>query len=223
MSRYDASQLVENQYEPGSRGQVLKNLLGIKAKRAMDRAEAEALGRATDALIKTYDAQHRFTADDICTMHRQWLGKIYPWAGSYRRVNLGIDGLQFASAVYIPRLMEGLGQGPLRRHTPCRPASVSVVANALAEVHTELILIHPFREGNGRVARLLATLMALQAGLPSLDFRSVKGRKRQQYFAAVRAGLDRNYEPMTAMFSEVIGRTLTGPAKQGSDRKDGRS
>ena len=31
-----------------------------------------------------------------------------------------------------------------------------VVAEALAVVHAELILIHPFREGNGRVARLLA-------------------------------------------------------------------
>ena len=214
MSRYDASQLVENQYEPGSRSQVLKNLRGITNKREMDRAEAEALGRATDTLIKTYDAQHRFTADDIRAMHRQWLGKIYPWAGSYRRVNVGIGGLQFASAVHIPRLIEGLEQGSLRQHTPCHPASVSVVANALAAVHTELILIHPFREGNGRVARLLATLMALQARLPSLDFSSVKGRKRQQYFAAVRAGLDRNYRPMTEMFSEVIERTLSGPAKR---------
>ncbi len=34
------------------------------------------------------------------------------------------------------------------------------------EVHEELVLIHPFREGNGRVARLLSTLMAFQAGLP---------------------------------------------------------
>ena len=39
-----------------------------------------------------------------------------------------------------------------------------------AAVHAEPILIHPFREGNGRCARLLATLMGLQAGLPALDF-----------------------------------------------------
>ena len=180
----------------------------------MDRAEGEALGHATDTLIKTYDARHRFTADDVCVMHRQWLGNIYPWAGNYRRVNLGIGGLQFAVAAHIPRLMEELERGPLRRHTPCRPASVSVVAKALAQVHTELILIHPFREGNGRVARLLATLVALQAGLPSPDFSAVQGRKRQEYFAAVRAGLDRNYRPMTKVFSEVIERTLTGSAKR---------
>ena len=29
-----------------------------------------------------------------------------------------------------------------------------------------------------------------------------------KYFAAIRAGMDRNYEPMAKMFSAVIGRTL---------------
>ena len=72
----------------------------------------------------------------------------------------------------------------------------------------ELVLIHPFREGNGRVARLLAVFMGLQADLPPLFFDRLSVPKRQQYFAAVRAGLDREYEPMAKMFSAVIQRTL---------------
>lgn len=106
MSRYDTAQLVENQYEPGSRGRVLRNLLGLKSQRAMDRVEAEALERATDALIKTYDAAHRFTVGDVCAMHKTWLGRVYSWAGRYRRVNLGIGRFQFASATHIPQLTE---------------------------------------------------------------------------------------------------------------------
>lgn len=83
------------------------------------------------------------------------------------------------------------------------------VVKALAVVHTELILIHPFRKGNGRVARLLANLMAAQAGLPFLDFTGIiKGRKRQEYFAAIRVALDRNYKSMEKIFSDVIERTL---------------
>ena len=38
-SRYDTSVLPEAQFEPGSRGRVLKNLLGRKRKRDMDEAE----------------------------------------------------------------------------------------------------------------------------------------------------------------------------------------
>jgi cell filamentation protein len=37
--RYDASDLEEAQFEPGSRGRVLKNLLGIKSQREMDWVE----------------------------------------------------------------------------------------------------------------------------------------------------------------------------------------
>jgi len=71
--------------------------------------------------------------------------------------------------------MAELERGALRKHTPCREANDADVARALAEVHAELILVHPFREGNGRLARLLALLMALQAGLQPLDFSPLSG------------------------------------------------
>ncbi len=38
--RYDTAAFPEAQFEQGSRGRVLKNLLGIKRKREMDKAEA---------------------------------------------------------------------------------------------------------------------------------------------------------------------------------------
>lgn len=104
--------------------------------------------------------------------------------------------------------MTELERRPLRQYTPCSFASPNKAAEALAVVHTELVLVHPFREGNGRVARMLAVLMALQAGLPPLDFSGIRGKKRQQYFAAVKAGLNGNYSPMEAIFSDVIDRTL---------------
>lgn len=68
----------------------------------------------------------------------------------------------------------------------------------------ELVLIHPFREGNGRLSRLLSQLMALQAGLPLLNFSSIKGKQREAYFAAVRAGIGRDYAPMTEVFRKVV-------------------
>lgn len=99
-------------------------------------------------------------------------------------------------------------KGPLHQFTPCRLPSREEVVRAIALVHTELMLIHPFREGNGRVGRVLAILMALQAGLPPLDFGRITGRKRQEYFEAVRAGMDRGYKPMENVFNDVIRRTL---------------
>jgi cell filamentation protein len=206
--RYDVSELVEAQFEPGSRRRVLKNLLGIKRKREMDGVEAREQLRALHELIRIYGKNHRFTAADICQIHKIWLMNIYPWAGKYRQVNVAKDNFMFAAANQIPRLMEELETGPLREFTPCYFDAVERTARGLAVVHTELVLIHPFRDGNGRVARLLATLMALQGGLPPLDFSVLKGWKRKEYFTAIRIGLDRDYKAMEAIFSDVILKTV---------------
>jgi len=207
--RYDASGLPEAQFEPGSNGQVLKNRLGITSKQDMDDTEARALEKTMDALVRTYGEAHRFTAADLCEWHRTWLGDIYEWAGRYRQVNVSKDDFPFAAATHIPSLMDQFEHDVLWRCTPCNFADRMAVTRALAETHVELVLIHPFRDGNGRLVRVLCTLMALQAGLPLLDFSVVAGEKKQQYFSAVRAGLEKNYAPMERLFGEIIERSLS--------------
>jgi cell filamentation protein len=202
--RYDASDLPEAQFEPGSDGQVLKNRLGIASKSDMDTVEARALERAMDMLVRTYGESHRFTASDIRECHRIWLGDIYDWAGQYRRVNVSKDGFPFAAAAQVPSLMDQFEREVLSRCTPCRFTDRAKVVSAMAEAHVELVLIHPFRDGNGRVARMLASLMALQAGLPLLDFSLIAGTSKSAYIAAIQAGLDRRYMPMARVLEDVI-------------------
>ena len=103
--------------------------------------------------------------------------------------------------------MEQFEKGPLRIHTPCRFEDKEKVVAALAHVHTELVLIHPFREGNGRLSRMLAILMALQANLPPLDFSIIAGKRRQEYFTAIQMGMDYEYKRMEEMFSDVVARS----------------
>jgi len=211
--KYDTTGPVEAQFEPGSRGRVLKNLLGIMKKREMDAAETAEHGRIFAELLAHFGPAHRFSAHDICTMHKAWLGAIYSWAGQYRNVNVSKGGFSFAAAQHIPSLMHEFEKSILREQTPCSFASMDEIAHAIAVVHVELLLIHPFREGNGRLARVLAIFMGLQAGLPPLDFQDIKGKRKQEYFAAVRAGLGRNYVPMEKIFMAVIAKTLKEAGK----------
>lgn len=208
--RYDVSGLTEAQFEPGSDGLVLRNLLGITSPAEMDAVEANALIEAMDRLVRMYDAEHRFTAGDICKFHRVWLGGIYAWAGEYRQVNVSKGNFMFAAAGRIQALMAEFERDVLASCTPCNFGTTDESVSALAVAHVELVLIHPFREGNGRISRVLSTLMALQAGLPLLDFGTIAGEKKESYFAAVRTGLDRNYRPMERIFSEVIERSVAG-------------
>jgi cell filamentation protein len=205
--RYDTSGIAEAEFEPGSGRRVLKNLIGVKRKREMDQIEARELLRAHEEIVAYYDRDHQFSSHDICRMHKIWLGPIYPWAGQYRKVNLTRDNFTFAAATQIPTLMRDLEEGPLSTYTPCVFKSTDDIVTAISTVHVELVLVHPFREGNGRLARLVATLMALQGGLPPLDFGGIRGQVKQEYFLAVRTGLDRDYRPMEKIISAVISRT----------------
>lgn len=201
--RYDVSALPEGQFQPGSRGKVLRNKLDITSKAEMDRLEAMALEKAFDVFLHTYDKGHRFTASDICGMHRTWLGDIYEWAGQYRTVNMSKGDFPFAGAAQIPRLMEEFQRDVLFRQTPCVYADRERVLQALAQVHVEFVLIHPFREGNGRLARMVTSLMALQSGR-RIVFDSIKGQRKNDYFASVQVGLKRNYKAMECLFDGLL-------------------
>lgn len=206
ISRYDAKG-IEAEFAPGSRGRVLKNRLGIRLVGDMQQAESDALVAVTRWAVGRFDNAHRFSADDLCELHRQWLGGIYEWAGLYRNVNMAKGGFMFAAAPQIPRLMEEFERNELAAETPCAAMDTARLAQALARTHAELVIIHPFREGNGRCARLLAYLMALQAGLPTLDFDLLAGRGKKAYIAAIHAAYSGNYAPLEERFAAVIDRT----------------
>lgn len=202
-NRYDVSNLPEGQFQPGSRGKVLRNKLGITSKAEMDRVEALALERAVDGFLSMFNKNHRFTSADICSMHRSWLGEIYEWAGKYRTVNMSKGDFPFAASGEIPRLMDDFERDVLQRHTPCLFKDRARVLQALAEVHVELVLIHPFREGNGRLARVVTSMMALQAGR-RIQFQAIRGQKKRDYFVCVQVGLDRNYVALETMFDDLL-------------------
>ena len=60
---------LEAEFEPGSRGRVLRNRPGITSLRALQRRESEALLTATQRVIDEVAVDHRFTAADVCRMH----------------------------------------------------------------------------------------------------------------------------------------------------------
>ena len=211
ISRYNTPKVPETEFQPGSRRQVLRNLLGITSKLEMDKAEYQALLRVQEAYVEKIDAESRFTASLICRMHRDWLGRIYTWAGHYRTVELQKGAFRWPPAFRVAENMATLEHDLLARQTPCRPGPLPEVARRIAEVHAELLLIHPFREGNGRLARWLAELMSLQAGFPLPDY-GFTGRgsteRQDTYLAAVTRGYAQDYAALTAFFAGAITRRL---------------
>ena len=212
LSRYSTEGLIENEYEPG--GNVLKNKLGIRKVKEMGKVEGEVFLKTQRHFYNLFseDPPPHITADLIKEIHRHWLGGIYEWAGNYRRVNLEKEGIKFPLAMLqgapnIPRLMKEFERDILRKYTPCpKGDELSNVARAIAIVHGEFEIIHPFREGNGRVGRLIADLMALQAGYPPLIF-DIGGKPQNKtiYFDAMKeVFIHKNYEPLAMIAENAI-------------------
>ncbi len=207
--RYQTPTGVEAQYQPGSRQRVLLNIKGITRKRDMDEAEFTSLADIQEVYLQTIEQDTRFTAKLICKMHKDWLGGLYAWAGQYRTVELAKAGFSWPPAIRVEQNMAAFEAGLLATKTPCVSGDENRILNDVAEVHAELLLIHPFREGNGRLARWLSELMLLQAGLPMPLYRFTgKGSvaEREQYLTAVKRGYLTDYEPLVAFFAEAISR-----------------
>ena len=198
----------DEDFEPDSNNEVLKNYLGIKSSDEIAALEEQELKRTELELLKIFDANYQFTAEDIWNIHELWLGDIYPSAGKYRTVTMSKDGFPFAGAQYIETAMNEFEKRYLAKYTPCHYSDIDELAVALSIVHVELIVIHPFREGNGRTARLLADLMTMQSNSPPLNFsvidqtNSEKGFK--EYISAIHAGVNGNYLPINKIFKTLL-------------------
>jgi cell filamentation protein len=122
------------------------------------------------------------------------------------------DGFPFASPLRIESSMLEFERQYLAKYTPCHYTNLNELANALGIVHVELIVIHPFREGNGRTARLLADLMAMQANKPPLNFTNIDQTKNEkgfhQYIMAIHAGVSGNYEPIKEIFRTLLEQSM---------------
>src|SRR3989337_4233520 len=101
--RFKTAHLIEDQYERGSNNQVLKNKLGITNPDEMDKSEKKEQLHAMDELTDLFNRDYRFTASDICKMHKMWLGNIYEWAGKYRQGEGRKGGLSFSLSYQISK------------------------------------------------------------------------------------------------------------------------
>ena len=198
-----AVQGTQGEYQPGSADRVLANKLGLQSPEDMDELELELLQRLYEDVLIEHLPQRTLTADDLKTWHRRWLGNVFAWAGQERSVNMGKQGFMFAASSQIPRLLAQFERSCLARWTPCHGLATDTLVEAIAITHVEFILIHPFREGNGRLSRLLADVMAVQSGREPLDYSSWNADKAA-YIQAIHQGLQMDYAPMQRLVAQAL-------------------
>ena len=140
-----------------------------------------ALGHA-----KAYDymftliGKRGITEQDILAMHGMLEGGMETGtAGKYRTTAVFVTGTMFAfpSAGEVPALMRTLFEQTMPGLTSLHPVVQS------ARIHKEIVTIHPFSDGNGRVARLAMNTVLIQHGYMPVQIYPVI---RQEYIDSLR-------------------------------------
>ncbi|MBA3587517.1 MAG: Fic family protein [Chloroflexi bacterium] len=97
---------------------------------------------------------------------------------------------------------------------PSRHLDVAAIVRLCANAHGEWIRIHPFANGNGRTARILANWLAVRYGLP--PFVRIKPRPDDFLFAGAAALSMRGQHHATeALFISLLGQALVEASGEG--------
>ncbi|MDZ5712845.1 Fic/DOC family protein [Jeotgalibacillus haloalkalitolerans] len=126
------------------------NLLGVTDEEALMEAEAVTFSlRAAEFVRKQYKVSS-FDIQSFKDLHRHFFQDIYPFAGQFRTVQLMKGNTRFCQAQfldsYAARIFEALAAEK-------DWTSLEHAAERLAYFKSELNMLHPFREGNGRTIR----------------------------------------------------------------------
>lgn len=135
---------------------VLDRYGRIPSKAEIYDLETELLFIARTRLLEDVDAA-RLSLDDILTtsflvhLHEMLFSGIWTWAGALRRtgLNIGVDPHTISTELHTA--FGNLGYQASEMLLTARQLGVAV--------HAELVRIHPFSDGNGRVTRLMADLV----------------------------------------------------------------
>lgn len=139
---------------------VLVNKLNIKDKSTLQKFEAKItaaklLALRQKGIIGNFDAKH------LNQIHTYLFEDIYPFAGKYRNENIAKGVFRFAEWEYIEPELNRLLNG-LKEENYLAGLSREALAERLAYYLSELNVLHPYREGNGRTIREFLRELALK-------------------------------------------------------------
>lgn len=151
------------------------------------------------AFNKTY----KITEDDIKNLHKMAMDRIIATAGSYKEHDdLAVRGAGFTPPPFyeIPKQMKELVHLINNNPDELRPIEHA------AQVHYDFVWIHPFEDGNGRIARLLMNLLLVRNYYP---FTVIKQVEKPKYLRTLKEmDTKGNFESFLIFVARSVEQTL---------------
>ncbi len=173
-------------------------------KRARDAAELEAIDRAYEKHVhrarrKAADGTW-LTEEFIRRVHLDMFGEIWDWAGKYRtgNVNMGVDWHK------VPEQVKVLCGDFVFWNSP--KASMPILEIA-ARLQNRLTKVHPFKNGNGRHARLMTDIFFRSRKNPLPQWPQIQRMERgddvrKRYIKSMKSADQENYRELIQFIKE---------------------
>ena len=139
---------------------TLINKLEIKDQATLQKYEARITAAKLLAL-RQKGITGNFDKNHFINIHKYIFEDIYPFAGKFRTENIAKGYFRFAEWEYIEEELDKLLL-KLKNEDYLKEKSKEELAKALSYYMSELNVLHPFREGNGRTIREFIRQLALK-------------------------------------------------------------
>jgi len=152
---------------------VLEEGVTIGGKPLKDHIEARNDAEAFDLMMELVSSKKKFSQEIIQQIHEFVMEGIVKNPGQYRTENVRITGAKINPPSYLKiiKLMDEYIQN-------IEKLKLQTIKKA-AFIHHEFVRIHPFIDGNGRVARLLTNFYLMKKGYPPIV---IQKEDRKKYY-----------------------------------------
>ncbi|MCK5542676.1 MAG: Fic family protein [Desulfobacterales bacterium] len=175
---------------------VLREGLTISGKPLKDHEEVVGHAKAIDLIYNLVENQNSFTEKELFSLHKAVQTKevvdVYkPIGGWKKEPNSTIAVVEDKQVVFeyappgdVPLLMENWFELYREIDQSLKLNDRKSALAAYVQLHVSFVRIHPFFDGNGRLARLIANIPVLKSGLPPII---IPREQRKQYIDALSA------------------------------------
>lgn len=150
---------------PGT--QVLVNKFGIHDRQQLNTIEREI--SIVKAAVLTKRITGDFSLEYLKSIHRYLFEDIYDWAGQIRTVDIA-KGNIFCLVPFIESGFADLHEKLKKDRFLKGESDIEYVSKKISYYLSELNVLHPFREGNGRTQRIYCQQLCMNTGAFYLDF-----------------------------------------------------
>lgn len=207
---YHSNAIEGNTLDIGETRTVVESGMTITGKPLKDQAEARNLSHALDFLDQlAKDSSRPIFENDIRQLHALVLkGIVNDEAGRYRTTPVEISGSKYSPPspesmrVEMTEFSDWMADASVP--APDEFAGMSGLLFAAA-AHTWFVTIHPFVDGNGRVARLIMNLLLMRYGFP---IAIISKEDRFRYYDALEASQTSDLTPFSVLLAECVKESL---------------